>query len=76
MFILKRSDVDITTIQHPTKARKLPVLGYYGQTFRLLSAFGADQENEAHALWRELTDQQGKVWHCGNGRQRRGDGPE
>ncbi|MFE4108278.1 Npun_F0813 family protein [Almyronema epifaneia] len=61
MFILKRQDVDIKNIQHPTKDQKIPVLSYQGQTFRLLSVFNAAQEEEARALWRDLTDNRGKA---------------
>lgn len=61
MFILKRQDVDIKTIQHPSKEQQLPILSYQGQTFRLLSVFTAAQEEEARALWRDLTDNKGKA---------------
>jgi hypothetical protein len=61
MFILKRQDVDITSIQHPKKDQQIPILHYQGQTFRLLSAFNAAQEEEAKAFWRELTDNRGKA---------------
>jgi hypothetical protein len=61
MFILKRQDVDIKNIQHPKKDQQIPILSYQGQTFRLLSVFGAAQEEEARALWRDLTDNRGKA---------------
>jgi len=61
MFILKRQDVEISTIQHPQKDQKIPILTYQGQTFRLISVFNASQEEEAKALWRDLTDNQGKA---------------
>lgn len=61
MFILKRQDVDITTIQHPKKDQQIPILHYQGQTFRLLSVFNAAQEEEARSLWRDLTDNRGKA---------------
>lgn len=61
MFILKRQDVDITSIQHPKKDQQIPILHYQEQTFRLLSAFNAAQEEEAKAFWRELTDNRGKA---------------
>ena len=61
MFILKRQDVEITSIQHPKRDQKVPILSYQGQTFRLISMFQANQEEEARALWRELTDHQGKA---------------
>jgi hypothetical protein len=61
MFILKRADVEISSIQHPKKDQKIPILAYQGQTFRLLSVFQANQEEEARAFWRELTDNQGKA---------------
>jgi hypothetical protein len=60
MFILKRQDVEITTIQHPKKDQPIPILHYQGQSFRLLSIFSAAQEEEAKAVWRELTDNRGK----------------
>jgi hypothetical protein len=61
MFILKRQDVDIKNIQHPKKDQQIPILSYQGQTFRLLSVFGAAQEEDARALWRDLTDNRGKA---------------
>jgi hypothetical protein len=61
MFILKRQDVEISTIQHPTRDQQVPILHYQGQTFRLISVFKATQEVEAKALWRSLTDNRGKA---------------
>lgn len=61
MFILKRQDVEITTIQHPKKDQQIPILHYQGQTFRLLSVFSAAQEEDAKAFWRDLTDNRGKA---------------
>jgi hypothetical protein len=61
MFILKRQDVEISSIQHPKKDQQVPILSYQGQTFRLISVFKASQEEEARALWRELTDHRGKA---------------
>ncbi|MBG1265299.1 Npun_F0813 family protein [Nostoc sp. WHI] len=61
MFILKRQDVEISNIQHPKKDQQMPILTYQGQTFRLISVFKASQEEEARALWRELTDNRGKA---------------
>ncbi|BAY64101.1 hypothetical protein NIES22_41920 [Calothrix brevissima NIES-22] len=61
MFILKRQDVEISSIQHPKRDQPVPVIHYQGQTFRLISVFKASQEEEARALWRELTDQRGKA---------------
>lgn len=61
MFILKRQDVEISTIQHPKRDQKIPILQYQGQTFRLISVFNAAQEDEARAFWRDLTDNRGKA---------------
>lgn len=61
MFILKRQDVDIKTMHHPQTDQQIPVLSYQGQTFRLLSVFTAAQEDDARALWRDLTDNRGKA---------------
>lgn len=61
MFILKRQDVEISSIQHPTRDQQVPILNYQGQTFRLISVFKASQEVEARALWRDLTDNRGKA---------------
>jgi hypothetical protein len=61
MFILKRQDVEISSFHHPSKDQKIPILAYQGQTFRLLNVFSASQEEEARALWRELTDHRGKA---------------
>jgi hypothetical protein len=61
MFILKRQDVEISTIQHPKRDQKIPILNYQGQMFRLISVFSAAQEDDARAFWRDLTDNRGKV---------------
>lgn len=61
MFILKRQDVEISSVQHPRRDQKIPILAYQGMTFRLLQVFQANQEEDARSLWRELTDNQGKA---------------
>lgn len=61
MFILKRQDVEISSIQHPKREQQIPILNYQGQTFRLLSVFAANQAEEARAFWRDLTDNRGKA---------------
>jgi len=61
MFILKRQDVEIYSIQHPKKDQQVSVLRYQTQTFRLISVFSAAQEEEARAFWRDLTDNRGKA---------------
>jgi hypothetical protein len=61
MFILKRQDVEISSIQHPKRDQQIPILTYQGQTFRLISVFGASQAEEAKAFWRDLTDNRGKA---------------
>ncbi len=61
MFILKRQDVEISTVQHPKRDQKIPILQYQGQTFRLISVFGPSQEDDARAFWRDLTDNRGKA---------------
>jgi hypothetical protein len=61
MFILKRQDVEISSIQHPKKDQQIPILQYQGQTFRLISVFHAAQEEDAKAFWRDLTDNRGKA---------------
>ncbi|GET42469.1 Npun_F0813 family protein [Microseira wollei] len=61
MFILKRQDVEISSIQHPNRDQQIPILHYQGQTFRLISVFKASQEEEAKAFWRDLTDNRGKA---------------
>ncbi len=61
MFILKRQDVEITSIQHPKRDQQIPILNYQGQTFRLINMFKAEQAEEARAFWRDLTDNRGKA---------------
>ncbi|MBD2079536.1 Npun_F0813 family protein [Leptolyngbya sp. FACHB-17] len=61
MFILKRQDVEISSIQHPKRDQKVPILSYQGQSFRLIQVFGSGQEEEARSFWRDLTDNQGKA---------------
>lgn len=60
MLILKRKDVEIANVQHPKREQQIPILSYQGQTFRLISVFSANQEEEARGFWRDLTDNQGK----------------
>ena len=61
MFLLTPEDVEITSIQHPKQNKKIPILSYEDKTFRLLSVFGADQHAEAHAAWKDLTDNESKL---------------
>jgi hypothetical protein len=61
MFILKRQDVEISTIVHPKRDQQIPILTYQGQNFRLISVFSANQAEEAKTFWRDLTDNRGKV---------------
>ncbi len=61
MFLLTPEDVEITSIQHPKRDKKVPILAYDDKTFRLLSVFSAEQEAEAHAAWRHLTENEGKM---------------
>ena len=61
MFILKRQDVEIKTIQHPNRDQQIPILNYQGQSFRLMKVFTAQQADEARAFWRDLTDNRGKA---------------
>ncbi|MDX2241273.1 MAG: hypothetical protein NW224_11365 [Leptolyngbyaceae cyanobacterium bins.302] len=61
MFILKRQDVEISSVQHPKRDQQIPILTYQGQTFRLISVFSAAQEEDAKSFWRDLTDNQGKA---------------
>lgn len=61
MFILKRQDVEISSMQHPKREQQIPILSYQGQTFRLISVFRANQAEEARAFWRDLTDNRGKA---------------
>lgn len=60
MLILKRQDVEISSIQHPKREQKIPILKYQDQSFRLISIFAQDQAEEAKSFWRDLTDNQGK----------------
>lgn len=60
MLILKRQDVEISSMQHPKREQQIPILNYQGQTFRLISVFAANQEDEARNFWRDLTDNRGK----------------
>ncbi|MDB9310869.1 hypothetical protein PN471_20020 [Aphanizomenon sp. CS-733/32] len=62
MFILKRQDVEISTVQHPNKEdRQVPILYYQGQTFRLITVFKSSEEDEAKTFWKSLTDNRGKA---------------
>ncbi|WP_017304625.1 Npun_F0813 family protein [Spirulina subsalsa] len=60
MFILKRQDVELSSIQHPKRDQKIPILKYQDQTFRLIRVFSAEQADEAISFWKDLTDNQGK----------------
>ncbi len=61
MFILKRQDVEIFNIKHPTLDQLIPIINYQRQTFRLLQIFPLNQAQEALAVWRDLTDNKGKA---------------
>ena len=61
MFLLTPSDVEIVQVQHPKIDKKVPILTYNEQTFRLLSVFAAKHEADARAAWQDLTENKGKV---------------
>ncbi|PZO53827.1 MAG: hypothetical protein DCF15_12430 [Phormidesmis priestleyi] len=61
MFLLTPEDIEITQVQHPKKASKVPILSYQGQTFRLLSIFSAQRQTEAQAAWRQMAEGEGKL---------------
>lgn len=61
MFILKRQDVEIFNIKHPTLDQLIPIINYQRQTFRLLQVFPLNQASEALAVWRDLTDNKRKA---------------
>ncbi len=61
MFVLKRQDVEISSIAHPKTGQQIPILNYQGQTFRLIGVFNASQAEEARSFWRDLTDNRGKA---------------
>ncbi len=61
MFVLTLEDVQISSIQHPKRPKRVPVLSYQERTFCLLSVFQAHQQEEAQASLRDLTDNEGKV---------------
>jgi hypothetical protein len=61
MFILKRQDVEIRKVSLPDQEEPALILFYRGQGFKLLGLFAATQEDKARLLWRNLTDNQGKV---------------
>ncbi|NJL43215.1 MAG: hypothetical protein HC935_07555 [Pseudanabaena sp. SU_2_4] len=59
MFILNRRDVEITSISHPSNQdKKISILLYRDQTFRLMQIFGNDRE-QALLFWRDLVDNKG-----------------
>ncbi|MEM8505907.1 MAG: Npun_F0813 family protein [Cyanobacteria bacterium P01_D01_bin.1] len=60
MFVLPE-DVQISSVQHPKRPKRVPILSYQDRTFCLLSVFSAHQQTEAQTAWRELTDNQGKA---------------
>ena len=61
MFLLTPEEVEITSVPHPRKPKRVPILSYEDKTFRLMSVFAAHQDTEAHAAWRDLADNQGKA---------------
>lgn len=61
MFVLSPEDVQISSIQHPKRPKKVPLLSYEDKTFRLLSVFRAHQRREAEAALKDLTENEGKA---------------
>ena len=61
MFVLSPEDVEIVSVQHPKRAKRVPILRYADKNFRLVSVFSIEREEAAHASWRDLTDNKGKV---------------
>ncbi len=61
MFVLTPNDIEISSVQHPKRPKKVPVLSYQGRTFCLLSVFRAQQRQEAQAALRDLIDNEGRI---------------
>ncbi len=59
MFV-SPEDVQIGSIQHPRRPKKVPILSYQDKTFCLLSIFSAQQQQEARSAWRDLINNQGR----------------
>ncbi len=60
MFILKRENVEIVNVKLAAQERKIPILKYNGQTFRLINVFPTEKAEEALNFWRDLADNQHK----------------
>ena len=60
MFMLTPEDVEISSVQHPKKPKKVPILSYQDKTFCLVSLFHVHQRQAAQASLRNLTDNEGK----------------
>lgn len=58
MFV-SPEDVQISSVQHPKRPKKVPILSHQDMTFRLQSVFSSQQQQEAQSAWRDLTDNQG-----------------
>ncbi|MBE9063966.1 Npun_F0813 family protein [cf. Phormidesmis sp. LEGE 11477] len=61
MFVLTPEDVEISSVQHPKRPKRVPILSYQDKTFGLLSVFSAHQQEEAQASWRDLTSNEGHL---------------
>ena len=61
MFVLTPEDVEVISVQHPKRDKRVPILRYADKNFRLVSVFSAEQQSEAHASWRNLTDNENKA---------------
>ncbi|MGA1475661.1 MAG: Npun_F0813 family protein [Prochlorothrix sp.] len=57
MFILRRQDVEVSKLQHPTTPEQtIFVLRYNGQVFQLLTTFEPERHADALAFWRDIND--------------------
>lgn len=59
--MLTLDNVEMSSVQHPKRSKRVPILSYQDKTFRLLGVFQVHQQVEAQASWQDLTSNEGKV---------------
>jgi hypothetical protein len=56
IFVLKRSDVELSRVPDPETGRLILMMRYQGRTFRLMSQFSTGQQDRAQALCESLVE--------------------
>ncbi|NJK50205.1 hypothetical protein HC931_20550 [Candidatus Gracilibacteria bacterium] len=60
IIVLTRSDVELSRVRDPETGRIILIMRYQGRTFRLMSQFSKDRQDDARSLCENLVESRGQ----------------